>query len=358
MRKSTSYRQGRSHTAGRLSCAPETDQGSTVDVQTELQVAAGLPCSSNPAQRPASPVSTPSSTLSFGSLPLQAPSPSRTLHKQQNSTFITQTAVENGEGLPSRSNSVHTVADCAATRSPSFRLPLSPVLEQLPSKFHRTLEESSEISSWATNSSFLPVSSDNSPASSPKATRTLQLRSRDIQVTSRDAQASQQRRIPIASAQRGPTIHLDVNVQYGGPTASQDSEEEEQEEVEDRDDLDTRVPPETRACAELYFERLNTAQAPNNLDIEDSTSQSISTSYRQLAQLPTVFKPLPTHALRHFGHACERMASVYLAEPSDLALFDILALPKVGLAPALSSKTPAAVRTVLDAYPAVPWPEI
>jgi len=235
---------------------------------------------------------------------------------------------------------------------------LSPVLEQLPSKFHRTLEESSEISSWATNSSFLPVSSDNSPASSPKATRTLQLRSRDIQVTSRDAQASQQRRIPIASAQRGPTIHLDVNVQYGGPTASQDSEEEEQEEVEDRDDLDTRVPPETRACAELYFERLNTAQAPNNLDIEDSTSQSISTSYRQLAQLPTVFKPLPTHALRHFGHACERMASVYLAEPSDLALFDILALPKVGLAPALSSKTPAAVRTVLDAYPAVPWPEI
>jgi hypothetical protein len=133
----------------------------------------------------------------------------------------------------------------------------------------------------------------------------------------------------------------------------QEEVEEVQEEVEDRDsEADNASSPSPLLAATPPHPRPS-----SRFDNAAQTDTSINTSFRQLAQLPTVFKPLPTHALRHFGQACERLASIYLAEPSELALFDILALPKVGLAPALRSRAPAAVRHALDAYPLVPWPE-
>lgn len=114
----------------------------------------------------------------------------------------------------------------------------------------------------------------------------------------------QQRRTSIVSAQQSLIPRLDPNARCSKQTASEDSEKAQQEEVEDMDDLDVKTTLETRACCEYYIERLNTAQASPNFDAEDSAeasapNQSISTSYRQLAHLSTVVKPLPTRALRH-----------------------------------------------------------
>ena len=79
--------------------------------------------------------------------------------------------------------------------------------------------------------------------------------------------------------------------------------------------------------------------------------------FHKLAQLPTVYKPLPTHILRHFSLACERLAGAYLADPSDNSLLNILALPKTALHPAVHSRVPLAAKRILTTYPNVAWPE-
>jgi hypothetical protein len=48
----------------------------------------------------------------------------------------------------------------------------------------------------------------------------------------------------------------------------------------------------------------------------------------------------------------ERVAGAFLAEPSDDTLFNILALPKAGLAPGLKQ----GLKARLERYPRVDWP--
>ena len=55
-----------------------------------------------------------------------------------------------------------------------------------------------------------------------------------------------------------------------------------------------------------------------------------------------------------FGQAAERLARAFIQHPSDRTLLDFLALPKVGLTPALRSREDA--RDRLEAYPEVVWP--
>ena len=63
--------------------------------------------------------------------------------------------------------------------------------------------------------------------------------------------------------------------------------------------------------------------------------QSIQETFRALACLPTTYKPLSPAVYKAFLSAADRLAVVYIEDPSDLAVLDFLALPKVGLAPGL-----------------------
>ena len=53
-----------------------------------------------------------------------------------------------------------------------------------------------------------------------------------------------------------------------------------------------------------------------------------------------------------FAGCVERLAEAFLAEPSDDTLFNILALPKAGLAPGLKQ----GLKARLERYPRVDWP--
>ena len=57
--------------------------------------------------------------------------------------------------------------------------------------------------------------------------------------------------------------------------------------------------------------------------------------FLSLGDLPTVHKPLSGPSAGVFAGCVERLAEAFLAEPSDDTLFNILALPKAGLAPGL-----------------------
>lgn len=100
-------------------------------------------------------------------------------------------------------------------------------------------------------------------------------------------------------------------------------------------------------------------QPPSLLPSHPVTNQAnkdAHTRFLQLQQLPTIFKPIPTFAIKPFSKACDRLAKAYLANPSDDTLLDILALPKVGLLPAVASKSAPAARALLESYPNIPWP--
>ncbi|GFZ48415.1 hypothetical protein JCM24511_06163 [Saitozyma sp. JCM 24511] len=68
--------------------------------------------------------------------------------------------------------------------------------------------------------------------------------------------------------------------------------------------------------------------------------------------LPTVHKPLSGPSAGVFAGCVERLAEAFLAEPSDDTLFNILALPKAGLAPGLKQ----GLKARLKRYPRVNWP--
>ena len=84
--------------------------------------------------------------------------------------------------------------------------------------------------------------------------------------------------------------------------------------------------------------------------------ENIQARFLSLRYLPTLFKPIPTFALKPYAQACERLAKAYLANPNDSTLLDILALPKVGLLPAIASKSAQNARAILESYPNIPWP--
>lgn len=78
-----------------------------------------------------------------------------------------------------------------------------------------------------------------------------------------------------------------------------------------------------------------------------------------LAACATVYKPLPPSWAKPFVAAAAHAAAAYVRDPTDLHLFNFLALPKVALAPALAmasgGDTPAG-KAHLAAYPRVGWP--
>ena len=76
--------------------------------------------------------------------------------------------------------------------------------------------------------------------------------------------------------------------------------------------------------------------------------------FLQLASLPTTTKPISGSIAASFQHAADRMARAFIQQPSDQTLLDFLALPKVGLTPALRSREDTGHR--LEAYPLVAWP--
>jgi hypothetical protein len=78
------------------------------------------------------------------------------------------------------------------------------------------------------------------------------------------------------------------------------------------------------------------------------------TLFLSLTSLPTTNKPIFGSTAKAFEDAAERMAIRFTQDPSDRTLLDFLALPKVGLAPAL--KGGRNVQSRLAAYPLVDWP--
>ncbi|GFZ49940.1 hypothetical protein JCM24511_07343 [Saitozyma sp. JCM 24511] len=74
--------------------------------------------------------------------------------------------------------------------------------------------------------------------------------------------------------------------------------------------------------------------------------------FLSLGDLPTVHKPLSGPSAGVFAGCVERLAEAFLAEPSDDTLFNILALPKAGLAPGLKQ----GLKARLERYPRVDWP--
>jgi hypothetical protein len=79
-----------------------------------------------------------------------------------------------------------------------------------------------------------------------------------------------------------------------------------------------------------------------------------SEQYFNLSLLPITTKPLfGKHAI-NFRNAAARIASAYIAAPTEENLFNFLCLPKVGLTAGLSSGD---LKLHLEKYPAVGWPQ-
>jgi hypothetical protein len=74
--------------------------------------------------------------------------------------------------------------------------------------------------------------------------------------------------------------------------------------------------------------------------------------FLSLGDLPTVHKPLSGPSAGVFAGCVESLAEAFMAEPSDDTLFNILALPKAGLAPGLKQ----GLKARLERYPRVDWP--
>jgi hypothetical protein len=71
-----------------------------------------------------------------------------------------------------------------------------------------------------------------------------------------------------------------------------------------------------------------------------------------VSSLSTVHKPLSGPTAGVFAGCVERLAEAFLAEPGDDTLFNILALPKAGVAPGLKQ----GLKARLERYPRVDWP--
>ena len=89
---------------------------------------------------------------------------------------------------------------------------------------------------------------------------------------------------------------------------------------------------------------------------EDLNQDDLVDRFLSLVRLPTAVKPLMGSQARLFADAAERLASAFVAKPSDETLFDFLCLPKVGLVPGLRADVDLKQR--LAAFPAVDWPEL
>nr|XP_031857099.1 uncharacterized protein CI109_007545 [Kwoniella shandongensis]KAA5524170.1 hypothetical protein CI109_007545 [Kwoniella shandongensis] len=85
------------------------------------------------------------------------------------------------------------------------------------------------------------------------------------------------------------------------------------------------------------------------------TAEETQHTVADLLPLPGSIKHLHPNLVRPFVTCVNRLAERYNSEPSEKALFDILALVKVGLVPNMRNGH-AAVTERLSMYPEVPWP--
>ena len=79
-----------------------------------------------------------------------------------------------------------------------------------------------------------------------------------------------------------------------------------------------------------------------------------------LANLPTPFKPVPTRLIRPLIALLDKLATAFLADPSEATLTDFLAVPKLAIHPAarLMSSNPRAAIELLRAFPDIPLPPV
>lgn len=100
------------------------------------------------------------------------------------------------------------------------------------------------------------------------------------------------------------------------------------------------------------------APAPPLGPSEGQADRSAWDRLLELAHFPTVSKPLPLSWKNRFLQVVGRLSDNYLASPSDESLLHLLALPKAGLARALSvaREDKSAGETHLQSFPAVLWP--
>ena len=128
-------------------------------------------------------------------------------------------------------------------------------------------------------------------------------------------------------------------------------------ELQEREEEEINDPRNAVADAEPTFDP--TSGATPELTPEPTSENSceitlLHSRFLLLAKLPARLKPIPQVLRTPFQTAAERLADHYLRSPSETTLLDFLALPKVGLVPALRIKQGG---QRLSAYPRVKWPE-
>lgn len=118
-----------------------------------------------------------------------------------------------------------------------------------------------------------------------------------------------------------------------------------------------RAASQPAAAADPMASQPSQAAASHPPASASSRSDSeLESRFSALVQLPGVLRPLYGHVIPAFQEACDRLATLYLADPSSSTLFDILTFIKVGLRPAINQRTLPKIKRALQAYPNVPQP--
>ena len=85
--------------------------------------------------------------------------------------------------------------------------------------------------------------------------------------------------------------------------------------------------------------------------------RDLSALHRQLFLLQGPHDHLDPHVIPLFAATADRLSQKYLDDPTHETLFDIMALPKVGLAPDQCPHRQRSLKVRLERYPNVAWPE-
>lgn len=106
---------------------------------------------------------------------------------------------------------------------------------------------------------------------------------------------------------------------------------------------------------------LEEPSSPNAIlqEIPDFDSETLLwNKFLSLQNMKSAPSSLGKASSKYFSQAVERLCKIFLESPSDKSLVDILSLPKIGLAPAITSMKVSALKNRLTAYPNVdPPPE-
>jgi len=99
---------------------------------------------------------------------------------------------------------------------------------------------------------------------------------------------------------------------------------------------------------------------PSNDPPASLDNSSVHEQFLRLRSLPAPYKPVPTFLLRPLFKLLEKTCSDFVANPSEAALFNFLAIPKLALHPAiqlLHKGTRQAIQH-LENFPNNPWPTL